>query len=391
MAVTVKAVDLVNKKEIERFLHLPWKIYITPDGKRDPNWVPPLLMDQRSLLDPKKNPFHEHAKVALFAAYNEKNEIVGRISASADDNFLKQWNEKTGHFGWFECVNDVAVAKALFQEAEKFLKSQGMTKVIGPASFTANDDYYGFLLKGYDQPGVMAMTYNPPYYLELAEKCGYAKAKDLYAWWLDATKPFPERIVRIAEHIKKKENLVIRSLNMKKFFQEVMAFKEVYNRAWYANWGAVAMTDAELNYQATKLKDIVVPEYIIFAEVDGKTVGACLCTPDINQVLKIMDGELFSFHDPFAIFKFLFGAGKILGIGQVINRARLMALGVVPEYRLKGIEAVLYYEIYKAGVSNGVAGGELSWTLEDNDMINKGIAATGATQYKSYRIYGKNL
>jgi GNAT superfamily N-acetyltransferase len=389
MAITVKQVE--SKKDIETFLHLPWKIYVDANGKRDPNWVPPFLDDQRSLLDPKKNPFHSHAKTALFSAFNEKGEIVGRISASADENFFKQWNEKTGHFGWFECVNDSEVAKVLFQEAENFLRKEGVTKVIGPSSFTSNDDYYGFLLKGYDQPAVMAMTYNPPYYLELAEKCGYTKGKDLYAWWLDATNPFPERIIKIAEHIKKKEKLVIRSLDKKKFFEEVMAFKDVYNRAWYANWGAVAMTDEELNYQAKKLKDIVVPEYIIFAEVDGKTVGACLCAPDINQVLKTIDGELFSFHDPFAILKFVFGMGWIGGIGKVINRARLMALGVVPEYRLKGIEAVLYYEIYKAGVSKGVVGGELSWTLEDNDMINKGIAATGATNYKQYRIYSKKL
>ncbi len=381
MAVTIKVVE--NKQDVEAFLHIPWKIY-APGGKRDTNWVPPFLPDHRSLLSPQTNPYHKHSRTRLFLALDGKGEPVGRISASVDDNFNKQWNEKTGFFGWFECVNDIETAKALFAEAEKFIKSEGMTCVRGPASFTSNDDCYGFLLKGYDKPAVMAMTYNPPYYLELAEKAGYAKAKDLYAWWLGTDKPFPERIVRIAEHIKKREKLVIRTLDTKKFFQEVMSFKEVYNLAWEKNWGAVAMTDDELNYQAKKLKDIVWPDFIIFAEVAGKTVGACLCTPDVNQVLMKLNGELFSLSDPFAVVKFLLGMKKV-------NAARLMALGVIPEYRLKGIEAVLYHEIFKAGMNRHVVGGELSWTLEDNDMINKGIAATGATQYKSYRIYGKNI
>src|SRR5579885_3621513 len=137
MSVTVKTIDLNDKKGIETFLHLPWKIYAASQAKRDPNWVPPFLPDQRGLLDPHKNPFHDHAKVALFAAYNERGEIVGRISASVDDNYIRHWNEKTGHFGWFECIQDVSTAQALFREAEKFLKSNGITKVLGPASFSS--------------------------------------------------------------------------------------------------------------------------------------------------------------------------------------------------------------------------------------------------------------
>jgi hypothetical protein len=381
VAIKVKPVE--GNKELETFVHLPWKIY-APGGKRDPNWTPPFLPDHRSLLNPKINPYHLHSRTKLFIAFNDQGEPVGRISASVDDNFNKQWNEKIGFFGWFECVNDLEAAKALFSEAEKFIKNEGMTGVRGPASFTPNDDCFGFLLKGYDKPAVMGMTYNQPYYLELAEKAGYTKAKDLYAWWLGTDKPFPERIVRIAELVKKRENLVIRTLNMKDFFDEVMSFKEVYNLAWEKNWGAVSMTDAELNYQAKKLKDIVWPDFVIFAEVNGKTVGACLCTPDVNQVLKKLNGELFSWSDPFAVIKFLLGLRKV-------NAARLMALGIIPEYRLRGIEAVLYYEIFKAGMKRKVVGGELSWTLEDNNMINKGIAATGASQYKSYRIYEKKL
>ncbi|HEY5039989.1 MAG TPA: hypothetical protein VIJ93_13045, partial [bacterium] len=243
MAFTIKPVDLENKKEVEQFLHLPWKIYVSPDGKRDPNWVPPFLDDQRSLLSRKKNPYHQHSRTKLFMAFNDKNELVGRISASVDDNFNKFWNEKVGFFGWFECVNDSAVAQALFQEAEKFIKAEGMTSVRGPASFTSNDDYFGFLLEGFDSPARIAMTYNPPYYLELSEKAGYTKAKDLYAWYLSAEIELPERIVKIAERTMKRERITLRPLNMKRLMEDAAILKELYNKIWEKNWGFVPMTD----------------------------------------------------------------------------------------------------------------------------------------------------
>ena len=381
MAVTIKTVDLNNKKDIEQFLHLPWKIY-APNGKKDPNWVPPFLDDQRSLLNHNKNPYHQHSQTMLFMAFNDKNELVGRISASVDDNFNKFWNDKVGFFGWFECVNDVAVAQALFQAGEKFFKDGGMTSVRGPASFTSNDDYFGFLLEGYDSPARIAMTYNPPYYLELAEKCGYTKTKDLYAWYLSARIDLPERIVKIAERTMKRERITIRPLNMKKLYEDAAILKELYNKIWEKNWGFVPMTDAEFNYQVKKLKDIVWPDFVVFAEVDGKAIGFNLVVPDVNQALIKMDGELFSFHDPFALVKFL---------TCKFDDTREMAMGVLPEYRKKGLEAILYLEALKTGKKRNIKGGELSWTLEDNEGINNGIAAMGGKIIKKYRIYGKNL
>ncbi len=382
MAVTVKPIHVENKKELEAFLHLPWKIYKTADGKKDPNWVPPFLDDQRSLLNPNKNPFWKHAKVALFAAYDDKNEMVGRISASVDDNFIKFWNEKVGFFGWFECVNDLSAAQALFQEAGKFLKAEGMTSMRGPASFTSNDDYFGFLLEGYDSPARIAMTYNPPYYHDLSQKAGLTKAKDLYAWYLSAQIELPERIVKIAERTKQREKITIRPLNMKKLYEDAAILKELYNKIWEKNWGFVPMTDEEFNYQVKKLKDIVWPDFVVFAEVEGKAIGFNLVVPDVNQALIKMDGELFSWHDPFALVKFL---------TCKFDDTREMAMGVLPEYRKKGLEAVLYLEALKTGNKRKIKGGELSWTLEDNEGINNGIAAMGGKIIKKYRIYEKPL
>ena len=382
MAVTIKSIDPGNKKEIEEFLHLPWKIYVSTDGKRNPNWVPPFLPDQRGLLNSTVNPFWHHAKVKLFAAYNDKNEIVGRISASVDDNYNKFWSEKTGFFGWFECINDLSVAQALFAKAEEFLKGEGMTQLRGPSSFTSNDDYFGFLLEGYDSPARIAMTYNPPYYLQLAEKAGYTKAKDLYAWYLSAEIELPERILKIAERTMKRERITIRPLNMKRLYEDAAILKELYNKIWEKNWGFVPMTEAEFNYQVKKLKDIVWPDFVVFAEVDGKAIGFNLVVPDVNQALIKMNGELFSLSDPFAVFKFLL---------TKFNDTREMAMGVLPEYRKKGLEAILYLDALKTGKKRHVKGGELSWTLEDNIGINSGIEAMGGKIIKKYRIYEKKI
>jgi GNAT superfamily N-acetyltransferase len=379
VAITVKPVE--TKQEIETFLHLPWKIY-SPDGKRDPNWVPPFLDDQRSLLNPQKNPYHQHSRTKLFMAMNEKNEPVGRISASVDDNFIKFWNEKVGFFGWFECINDQAVANALFHEGEKFFKSEGISEVRGPASFTSNDDYFGFLLEGYDSPARIAMTYNPPYYLPLAENAGYSKAKDLYAWYLSAENDPPERIVKIVERTMKRERITIRPLNMKRLFEDAKILQDLYNKIWEKNWGFVPMTDEEFKYQVKKLKDIVWPDFVVFAEVDGKAIGFNLVVPDVNQALIKMDGELFSWHDPFALVKFL---------TCKFDDTREMAMGIHPDYRKKGLEAMLYLEALKTGKKRKVKGGELSWTLEDNEGINNGISAMGGKIIKKYRIYHKNL
>jgi GNAT superfamily N-acetyltransferase len=383
MSVTIRELDLQNKKEVEQFLHLPWKIY-KPNGKKDPNWVPPFLDDQRSLLNPAKNPYHQHSRTKLFMAFDDQNELVGRISASVDDNFIKFWNEKIGFFGWFECVNDPGVAAALFREAEKFLKAEGMTASRGPSSFTSNDDYFGFLLEGFDSPARIAMTYNPPYYIDLAEKSGYAKTKDLYAWYLSAEVPLPERIIKIAERTMKRERITLRPLNMKRLFEDAKVLQELYNKIWEKNWGFVPMTDAEFKYQVTKLKDIVWPDFVVFAEVDGKAIGFNLIVPDVNQLLIKMNGELFSMEAPFALFTFLFGRNKI-------NDTREMAMGIHPDYRKKGLEAILYLEALRTGKERKVKGGELSWTLEDNEGINSGIEAMGGKIIKKYRIYEKKL
>jgi len=384
MAITIQAVDLHSKKDIEHFLHLPWSIYVTPGGTRDPHWVPPFLPDQRSLLHPRKNPYHQHSRTKLFMAFQDKRTLVGRISASVDDNFNTFWHTNVGFFGWFECLHDPAVAQTLFQAAEQFLQAEGMTGVRGPASFTSNDDCFGFLAEGFDTPARIAMTYNPPYYLDLAEQAGYTKAKDLYAWYLPTDITLPERIVKIAARAMHQHRITVRPLNMQKLDEDAKLLKELYNTLWEKNWGFVPLTNEEFAYQVKKLKAIVWPDFVVFAEVDGKAIGFNLVVPDINQVLHKMDGELFSFKTPFALLTFLWNVRKI-------DDTREMAMGIHPTYRNRGLEAILYLEALKTGKKRKIKGGELSWTLEDNESINKGIEAMGGKLIKKYRIYEKTL
>lgn len=379
MSLVIKKVETPDDWKV--FFNLPWSVYIQ-DGKRDPNWVPPFLDDHRSILNPKKNPFFKHGSLAAFLALRD-GKPVGRITGHVDENYNQFQGVRMGWFGFFECQDDPEAASALFQAAEGFVKGLGMDTIMGPANLTSNDEW-AFLLEGFDSPARISMLYNPPYYLALAEKNGYSKAKDLYAWYMDASTEVPERMVRIMERAKKREGITVRSLSKATFDADVVLLKEMYNKIWEKNWGFVPFTEEEFRYQVAKLKPIIWYDMVHLALVDGKAVAFTLVAPDVNQVLHKIDGELFRWSDPFALFKFLWYMPKV-------DDCRLMAMGILPEYRGKGLDAMLYVEILKSGRKRGVKGGELSWTLEDNDAVNNGIAAMGAKIEKKYRVYQKKL
>jgi len=379
MPVEIRNVE--TPSDWKTFLNLPWSIYIR-DGKRDPHWAPPLLDDHRSILNPKKNPFFKHGRLRAFLATRD-GKPVGRITGHVDDNYNQFQGTKVGWFGFFECQADPEAAQALCGAAEAFVKSEGMTLLMGPANLTSNDEW-GFLLEGYDSPARIGMTYNPPYYLTLAANAGFQKAKDTWAWYLDASLEVPERMVKIMERAKKREGIEIRCLSKENFDADVLLIKELYNQIWDKNWGFVPMTDDEFRYQVGKLKPVIWYDMVHLALVNGKAIAFTLVAPDVNAALYHIDGELFRWNDPFAALRFLYHMRKL-------DDCRLMAMGILPEYRGKGLDAMLYVEILKAGRKRGVRGGELSWTLEDNDAVNNGIAAMGAKVIKKYRIVEKAL
>ncbi|MCJ7509182.1 MAG: N-acetyltransferase [candidate division Zixibacteria bacterium] len=362
-------IPVQTKKELKQFILLPWKIY-----KGDKNWVPPLISERKDFLNPQKNPFFKHAEVKFFLA-KKGNEVVGRIAGIVNHLHIQTHNEKCGFFGLFECIEDYEVAKALLDTAKTWLKSKGMERMRGPADFSSNDQW-GFLLEGFDSPPVFMMPYNPKYYLEFMERYGLKKSKDLYAYYLNRDKKPPERIYKVAEKIKQKENLVVRKINMDDFESEVKKIKEIYNLAWSRNWGAIPMTDEEFSHMAKEMKQIMDKDLIFIAEVDGNPAGFSLAIPNVNEALIKLNGRLF----PFGIFKLLYYAKKI-------KSSRIITMGVIHKYQKRGIDNIFYTQTFDEGVKKGYIWGELSWILEDNVLMNRAAELMNARLYKKYRIY----
>ncbi len=367
-----------DKKELKRFIDLPWAIY-----KSDKAWVPPLRLTVVDALDTKKNPFYQHAEITCWNAYRN-GEHVGRIAAIVDQVHNEFHNEKTGFWGFFECIDDQEVTKKLFAVAEAWVKAKGMTIIRGPANPSLNHEC-GLLINNFARDPYVMMTHNPAYYEKLVENEGHKKVKDLLAFEMPSTH-FGERVARIAELVKKKSKMTFRPIDMKNFQKEVGLIQEIYNDAWEKNWGFTPMNDAEFKHMAKSLKDALWPEFCILAFKDGEPVGFSLSLPDINQVLKdIPNGKLL----PFGIFKLLSGLNPKK---KKINRVRVITLGVKQKYRASGVPSVFYYETYKRAKEMGLWGGECSWILEDNDqMIAAMNAFSGEPAYKTYRMYDKSL
>jgi hypothetical protein len=365
--ITIRTVQ--SKKDETRFIKFQWTI-----NEKYPNWVPPLLLDRRKLLDRKGNPFYKHSELEMFLAERDGT-LVGRIAAIVNHNHIKAHNEKVGFFGFFECVDDQDVANALFDAARTWLKSHGMEAMRGPANPSVNDEY-GLLVEGFDQTPYILMPYNPPYYGALIEKAGLAKIKDLYAYEVDSRKVFTDKLKRGSEIVKKRGGFVFRSLNMKDFKNEVRKIHDLYTRGWENNWGEVPLTDDEWNYMAKDLKPLVNPELVVIAEKNGQPVGFGLSLPDLNQVLiHNKKGRLIP------------GLFRILFMKKKIHAVRVIILGVVPEYLNTGIGGVLFYETGVRSVAQGYPHGEASWILEDNVRMNRGAELLQGDKTKTYRLY----
>lgn len=367
----IEVVEAPSKKE---FVLFPWKIY-----KKHKCWVPPLIREEIELLDENKNPFYKHAKIKLFLAYKDK-EVAGRIAACIDKRHNEYHKDKVGFFGFFECINDFNVSRALLDEASSYLRRQGMDRMRGPVNPSMNDSC-GLLIKGFFSPPVFMMPYNPRYYINLLENYGLKKVKDLYAYYLSTlTKP-DERLIRIGEKIKKRFNISLRYFSKKALKRDVNIIKDIYSQAWKDNWSFVPPTDEEIAYTAKRLKNIVPEKFIIFAEKEGEPCGYSLILPDFNQALRVINGKI-------TVFNFL----EFLSALKKINNCRLITLGIIDKYRRLGIDLLLYLESFKVVEESGYVGGELSWTLEDNLSINKPIEEKmNAELYKVYRIYEKEI
>lgn len=373
--VTLSIVE--QPSQMEAFLDLPWKVYA-----RDPNWAPPLKKELAHLLDINSHPFWRFSRRVLWVA-RRGSQPVGRIAAIVDHNYNRFHNERMGIWGFFECAPDPEAAAALFAAVEEWARQQGMAFLRGPLSPSTNYET-GLLVEGFHLPPVFMMTYNPPYYPGLVESQGFVKERDLLAFWVDRNWQPPSWVEQLSHRILSKTNISIRPMRRRDFRTEMQYVKEIYHEAWFDNWGFVPMTDAEVEEMGRNLLKIIDPNLCFFL-VDGQEpVGVGLVVPDINPLLKRLNGRVG-----------LLGVLKILLYRREITGLRGLIFGVRKNYQDLGLPLVAFQYLFNLFIEKARYKRykyiELGWNLEDNDLINQWYLDGGARVNKRFRLYRKDL
>lgn len=366
-----------TRVDITRFIDFPYDLY-----RDDPHFVPELFIAQRDHLNPKKNPFFEHAVSALFLA-EQDGRVVGRIGVVQDDLLIEYTREKVGVFGFFEVVDDYEVAKVLLDTAKEWMSSRGLEWMEGPYNFSTNHAA-GLLIDGFNFSPAVMMTFNKPYYQAFLERYGLNKKTDVLAYHIEANQ-FPLRLeknLKLLEERLVSKGITIRNIDLKHFQSDVKRALSVYNGAWSNNLGFAPFTEKEFLHVAADMKLIMDPNLVFIAEKEGKAVGFSLAVPDVNEIQKnIRRGRLF----PLGIFKLLFGKHKI-------KKVRIIALGVLEEYRRLGIDACFYAKAFLYVKNHKtLEAGEASWILEDNVEMNQALVKMGGIVQKKYRFYRMKL
>ncbi|MEX1121103.1 MAG: GNAT family N-acetyltransferase [Balneolales bacterium] len=368
--------DLVSISVVESradfydFLRFPYTHY-----KNDENWIAPLHIQQKHLVDRKKNPFYLNADAEFYLA-KQGGEIIGRIAAIDNKAYNSYNSSNVGFFGFFECVNNQFAADLLFKIARDWLNERGLTSMRGPTNPGMLDEI-GILVEGFDTKPAIMMPYSKPWYDDLLKGAGFEKAMDLFAYGIDKKSVKLDRLDRAQDIVMKRiPGLKIRPVNTRQFNSEVKIIHEIFNKAWANNWGFYETSVEEFAALGKEIKMILDVDLAHVAEVDGKPVGFSVALPDINQALQHLDGSLF----PTGILKLLFYKRKI-------NAIRTALMGVIPEYQGRGIDALLHRQAIENGLKKGYVSSELSWLLETNTHIIRVAERLGGKRLKTYRIY----
>jgi GNAT superfamily N-acetyltransferase len=376
-SVSIRAVR--TRRELKRFVKVPFALH-----SDQPQWVAPLVFERMEFLSREKNPYFEHAEAEFFIAERD-GEPVGRISAQVDHRWDEYQGGSDAMFGFFETSDDREVAVALIDAAAEWAAAKGRARILGPMDFTTNDEI-GILIEGFDRKPMILEPWHPPYYQTLIESQGFDKAIDVLMWELQfgdlkEGESFDPAIHAAAKKALDDEGITIRNMRKRNMADEVRRFMDVYNEAWGDNWGFVPITDAEVEFQAKNLKQVINEDWTFMAEKDGEVVGAALTLPDINQVMEKLGGRLL----PFGWLRFLLGKGKI-------DQLRVFALGVKHEYRHSGVAAGLYLKhLETASQPGAIQGGEMGWILETNKPMNRAMEGMGGKVVKRYRLYERAL
>ena len=359
-----------NKADLKAFVDLPYRLY-----RHDPVWVAPLRDEQMGQYDPARNPMLDHCKTTLFLA-EDAGKIVGRVSAFIDQLALDAWKEPIGLFGSYECAKDPAASRLLLDAARQWLQGQGMHAMRGPWSFASQE--WGAVLEGFTPSPVVMAPYNPPYYNDQLAAYGLCKVKDLVVYYIDAREGYqiPERIIKLTDLVQKRFKVRVRPLNMDRLDEDVAAMVKVLNASLEDNWGIYPVTAAEASAMARDMKQLVHPKAILIAEdAHGKPIGVAMSLPDVNLLLKGLNGRLL----PFGWLKLLWGIPRL-------TQYRMWALGVLPEYHGKAIDNLLYRAMYESLYTDKLRM-EINYVLEDNDRMNNALVKLNVKPLRRYRIY----
>ncbi|MCL2888191.1 MAG: GNAT family N-acetyltransferase [Elusimicrobia bacterium] len=363
-----------DEKNLKQFINFPYELY-----KDEPLWIGEVKMDVKHMLT--EYPFWDHADKQLFLAYQD-GRVAGRIAAVINRVHNEKWNEKCGMFGFFDCIDDEEVSSALFAAAKNWLKQRGMEFIRGPFNPSINH-ICGLLTEDFSNEPFIMMPYNFPYYEKLVKAAGFEKVKDLLAFERNKYDKFSTRFEKIIQRASRgQNNIVMRPLDVKNLEREAMIVRDIYNAAWAQNWGSLPVSEDEMAELAKQLKMVVNKKLTCVAEVDGVPAGFYICLPNLNRVLKILKGSLWN---PVRIARALLAWRKI-------RDTRLVMLGVIPEYRKRGLDLLLIKHIVEGGVAAGYDMSEMSWLLEDNlNIINVVKECGGREMKRRYRIFQSTL
>ena len=375
--VTVRQVQ--TKQDRKAFVDVAWEVY-----KDDPAWVPPLKDEVHGLITPGKNPWFEHATAQLWLA-ERAGDVVGRISAQVDQLVQEHMGPGTGQWGMFEVLDGQAAAK-LIATAEDWLRTKGMTRALGPISLSIWDEP-GLEIEGFSEPPTVMMGHHKPEYHAWIAAAGYAKAKDLLTYEVDIAHWDDPRISRLIEAGERNSKIRIRQVDKSRFAEEARVILNLLNDAWSTNWGYVPLTESEIAYAGKKLKPIIYNELVRIAEYDGEPVAFMITLPDINELIKDLNGELF----PFGWAKLLWRLRK-----PRTRRARVPLMGVAKKLHQSRLASQLAFMLIEftrrdAVGKFGIHVGEFGWILEDNRGMLSIAELPGAKVNHRYRIFEKAL
>ncbi|OYU16001.1 MAG: N-acetyltransferase [Alphaproteobacteria bacterium PA4] len=377
----LKLIAVETAADRNRFIELPYRLYAS-----DPHFVPPLRGEARALISGLKgNPWFEHGR-ARFWLVERDGAVVGRISAQIDQLVLTHMGAGTGHWGMFECIDDAAVADLLLTTAEDWLRSEGMTRAQGPFSLSIWDEP-GLLVEGFDSAPTVMMGHHRPYYQSLITARGYAGVKDMHCWGLKIDQPFPEIVQRIVAASERNTRLKTRPVDKSRFAEEAALILDILNDAWSTNWGFVPLTPGEIAFVGKKLKPIVFEDLIRVAEYDGEPVGFMIALPDINELTRDLDGNLF----PFGWAKLLWRLRR-----PQVKRIRVPLMGIRKSLQGQRVASLMAFQmieyIRRDAIANyGADEGEIGWILDDNGPMRSIADAIESKVTRTYRVFERAL